>query len=217
MVQKIQEPISQVSQNLQNLKGQNQEKQFQESINICLDTLEKLMSQCNESNAYFNALLDDKQYLLKNCFVKDVFKNCFNHPLYSLCEFQIEEKMKQKIILRITLLQRILKKFFAFLENIAQTQSAIRISIQEISPEYSLNNLLNLNIKIHFKTKKDFLWLDNWQDSLSIGEDSEDKLPLEWCLWKKELIFNKGDFFIEEENKKINGISIIIPFTYSSR
>ncbi len=216
MVQKIQEPISQVSQNLQNLKEQTQEKQIQESLNSCLDTLEKLMNQCNESSAYFSSLLDDKQYPLQDCFALDIFKNCFNHPLYPLCEFQIEEKIKQKIILRLTLLQNISQKFFSFLQKTAQPQSAICISIKEITPESSLNNLLNLNIKIHFCTKKDFFWLNNWQDSLSIGEDNEDKLPLEWCLWKKELMSNKGDFFIEEKNQKINGISIMVPFTYSN-
>ena len=67
-----------------------------------------------------------------------------------------------------------------------------------------------------FRQKKIFLGSNNWKDSISIGEDNEDKLPLEWCLWKKELMSNKGDFFIEEKNQKINGISIVIPFTYSN-
>ena len=216
MVQKIQTPISEVSQSLQNLKKQTQEKQFHKSLNSCLSILDKLMNQCDESSSYFNSLLDEKQYSLQDCFVHDIFKSCFEHPLYPLCKFQIEEKVKQKIILRITLLQKILQKLFFFLQKSAQPQSAIRISIQEITPESSLNNLLNLNVKIHFQTKKDFFWLNNWKDSISIGEDNEDKLPLEWCLWKKELMSNKGDFFIEEKNQKINGISIVIPFTYSN-
>ncbi len=217
MIQKIQMPISQVSKNLQNLKGQSQEKQIQESLNSCLDTLEKLMNQCNESSDYFNSLIDNKQYPLEDCFTEDIFKNCLNHSLHPLCEFKVEKKIQQKIILCISLLQEILQKFFDFLEKSIQPQSPIQIFIQEITPESSLNNLLNLNIKIHFKTKKDFFWLDSWQNSLSIGGDDEDKLPLEWCLWKKELVSNRGDFFVEEKNKKINGISIVMPFTYSNR
>ena len=117
MVQRIQKPISQVSQNLQNLKDQTQEKQIQESLNSCLDTLEKLMNQCNESSAYFSSLLEDKQYSLQDCFAKDIFKSCFKNLLYPLCEFQIEEKIKQKIILRLALLQEILQKFFYFLQK----------------------------------------------------------------------------------------------------
>ena len=159
MIQKIQMPISQVSKNLQNLKGQSQEKQIQESLNSCLDTLEKLMNQCNESSDYFNSLIDNKQYPLEDCFTEDIFKNCLNHSLHPLCEFKVEKKIQQKIILCISLLQEILQKFFDFLEKSIQPQSPIQIFIQEITPESSLNNLLNLNIKIHFKTKKDFFWL----------------------------------------------------------
>ena len=175
------------------------------------------MNQCNESSDYFNSLIDNKQYPLEDCFTEDIFKNCLNHSLHPLCEFKVEKKIQQKIILCISLLQEILQKFFDFLEKSIQPQSPIQIFIQEITPESSLNNLLNLNIKIHFKTKKDFFWLDSWQNSLSIGGDDEDKLPLEWCLWKKELVSNRGDFFVEEKNKKINGISIVMPFTYSNR
>ena len=125
MVQKIQMPISEVSQNLQNLKNHSQEKQVQESLNSCLDTLKKLMNQCNESSAYFNSLLDNKQYPLQDCSIEDVFKNCLNHPLYPLCEFKVEKKIQQKITLCISLLQEILQKFFDFLEKSTQPQSPI--------------------------------------------------------------------------------------------
>ena len=212
MLQQIKKPIDEVSNSLQKMLAETKETAAQKYLSACLLTLKKLKQQCSDSNVYFNSLLAEKKYPTQECSLQNLFLQLEHHKLYPLIKQQTSSIEQKNIITNLQLLESMNYKIFEFLYKEADPQEGVKILLQEISPDASLNNKWNICISFYFKSLNKITWSRDWQNSISYTENETNKIPLELFFWKKELNLYQGDFFIEEKDGIVEGFSVVLPF-----
>jgi hypothetical protein len=210
MVQKIEEPITNVSDSLQKISNKTKEFETKKSLDSCLATLEKLKKQCTDSNSYFDTLLAEKQFSSKEYSLQELFSVFQKHPLQPFVKFP--SIAQEQVIIHWDLLEKIHYQIFEFLYKEALVDKGVKIMFQSIPPELALSNKWTVCTSFYFATKEKLVWNEKWEDSLSYTQEQKNKIPLKWLHWKKELNQYQGDFYIEEENLQIQGFSVLLPF-----
>ena len=213
MMQQIKDPIANVSNSLQKISDKTKELETKKSLNSCLNTLAKLKQQCYDSESYFDILLTEKKFTSKECSLQEIFTALNQHPLYG--DLKFSEILSEKIITKKELLQAIFYEIFDFLYQAILPANKVSIVMQKISPDNSLNNQWNTCISFYFQSKEKILWNKDWENSLQYTADEQNKIPLKWLYWKKELNLYQGEFYVEEEENQVEGISLTLPFQYS--
>ncbi|MBL0691200.1 MAG: hypothetical protein JJV97_02585 [SAR324 cluster bacterium] len=215
----LKNPVTKVVSNLGQIKAEISDEKLQSSLQDCLNTAKSVLASFNETTKYvggFAQNLDDHHENLDlRLFLRDLLRQINQDT--SKFQLFVDSQVPEKIMVKTGFLKKSLTAFIKTILDNSQKNTQLTITAGNKSlTNSSIKNGVDIKIQIKSNHKTNLKWSGSWLDSVSLDNQSTDKIPLNWVKYRHDLQKYHGDLILLKKDGYLTGVEIDLPLLYSN-